>query len=177
MKITFVGRQMSVRDSLKSMVEKKLAKFDRFFHEDAEATVKFGYVRDLDRLEITISADGTLYRSEKEASTFEIALDECMDAIERQMRKNKTRLERRLREGAFAPIEAEPAEAAEPIAEDGEFVIRTKEFTIKPMTPEEAILQMNLLGHSFFMFRDCASEEIFVVYKRKDGAYGMIVPV
>ncbi len=173
MKITFVGRQMSVRDSLKAMVEKKLAKFDRFFREDAEATVKFGYVRDLDRLEITISADGTLYRCEKEASTFEIALDECMDAIERQMRKNKTRLERRLREGAFAPVEAAPPE---PIEEEGDFVIRTKEFTIKPMTPEEAILQMNLLGHGFFMFRDAATEEICVVYKRKDGAYGMIVP-
>jgi len=176
MKITFVGRQMSVRDSLKAMVEKKLAKFDRFFREDAEATVKFGYVRDLDRLEITISADGTLYRCEKEASTFEIALDECMDAIERQMRKNKTRLERRLREGAFAPAEPAPAEAEEPIEEEGDFVIRTKEFTIKPMTPEEAILQMNLLGHGFFMFRDAVTEEICVVYKRKDGAYGMIVP-
>ena len=177
MKITFVGRQMSVRDSLKSMVEKKLAKFDRFFREDAEATVKFGYVRDLDRLEITISADGTLYRCEKEASTFEIALDECMDAIERQMRKNKTRLERRLREGAFAPAVSAPAEEMEPVEEEGDFVIRTKEFTIKPMTPEEAILQMNLLGHSFFMFRDAETEEILLVYKRKDGAYGMIVPV
>ncbi len=176
MKITFVGRQMSVRDSLRSMVEKKLTKFDRFFHEDAEATVKFGYVRDLDRLEITISANGTLYRCEKEASTFEIALDECMDAIERQMRKNKTRLERRLRQGAFAPVESAPAEEANTVEEEGDFVIRTKEFTIKPMTPEEAILQMNLLGHDFFMFRDAATEEICVVYKRKDGAYGMIVP-
>jgi len=176
MKITFVGRQMSVRDSLKAMVEKKLAKFDRFFREDAEATVKFGYVRDLDRLEITISADGTLYRCEKEASTFEIALDECMDAIERQMRKNKTRLERRLREGAFLADASAPQEDFTDVEEEGDFVIRTKEFTLKPMTPEEAILQMNLLGHSFFVFRDTLTEDVCVVYKRKDNQYGLIVP-
>lgn len=176
MKITFVGRQMSVRESLKAMVEKKLAKFDRFFRDDAEAVAKFGYVRDLKRLEITISADGTLFRCEEEASTYEIALDECMESIERQIRKNKTRLGRRLREGAFAAEVAAPEEAYEEIEEEGDFVIRTKEFTVKPMTPEEAILQMNLLGHSFFVFRDSVSEELCVVYKRRDGAYGRIVP-
>ncbi len=176
MKITFVGRQMSVRESLKAMVEKKLAKFDRFFRDDAEAVAKFGYVRDLKRLEITISADGTLFRCEEEASTYEIALDECMESIERQIRKNKTRLGRRLREGAFAAEFAAPEESYGDIEEEGDFVIRTKEFTVKPMTPEEAILQMNLLGHSFFVFRDSVSEELCVVYKRKDGAYGRIVP-
>ena len=103
MKITVVGRQMSVRESLKTLVEKKLPKFDKFFEDEAEATVKFSHVRDLERLEITISSSGTLYRCEKESSTFENALDECIEAIERQLRKNKTRLERRLRTGAFAP--------------------------------------------------------------------------
>lgn len=176
MRITFVGRQMSVRDSLKALAEKKLAKFDRFFREDAEAVVKFGYVRDLDRIEITISADGTLYRCEEEASTFETALDECMESIERQIRKNKTRLERRLREGAFSAEVYGDADGGEEIEEEGDFVIRTKEFAIKPMTPEEAILQMNLLGHTFFVFSDAATEKTCVVYKRKDGAYGMIVP-
>ncbi len=175
MKITFVGRQMSVRDSLKAMVEKKLLKFDRFFREDAEATAKFGYVRDQKRLEITISADGTLFRSEEIASTYEIALDECMEAIERQMRKNKTRLSRRLREGAFAPDPTEP-DAEPEVEEEGEFTIRKKEFAVKPMTAEEAVLQMNLLGHDFFVFREAGNEEIRVVYKRRDGDYGLIVP-
>ena len=173
MKITVVGRQMTVRDSLKALVEKKLSKFDRFFDEEAEAVVKFGHVRDLERLEITISAGGTLFRCEEEASTFENALDECMESIERQLRKNKTRLEKRLRAGAFSP---ENFAGEEELPEDDNHVIRKKTFAMKPMTPDEAILQMNLLEHSFFMFRDAGSEKICVVYRRNDGAYGLIVP-
>ena len=174
MKITVVGRQMSVRDSLRELVEKKLSKFDRYFHDDAEATVKFGHIRDLERLEITISAAGTLFRCEEESSTFENAIDECIESIERQIRKNKTRLERRLREGAFAPS-AEEAEM-EPIEEDENTVLRTKTFRVKPMTPEEAIMQMNLIGHNFFVFRDADTETTCVVYRRHDGAYGLLVP-
>ncbi|MBQ7334273.1 MAG: ribosome-associated translation inhibitor RaiA [Clostridia bacterium] len=174
MKITVVGRQMSVRESLKQLVEKKLSKFDRFFDDEAEAIVKFGHVRDLERLEITISAGGTLFRCEEEESSYENALDECIESIERQIRKNKTRLAKRLREGAFVPAPAEPEAPAE--EEEENTVIRTKVFRMKPMTPDEAILQMNLLGHDFFMFRDSVSEEACVVYRRRDGAYGLIVP-
>ena len=173
MKITVVGRQMSVRESLKTLVEKKLSKFDRFFDEEAEATVKFGHVRDLERLEITISAGGTLFRCEEESSTFENAMDECIESIERQLRKNKTRLERRLRAGAFAQ---ENFDSAEDFPEEDNSVIRVKSFRMKPMTPDDAILQMNLLGHSFFVFRDADSDETCVVYRRNDGAYGLIVP-
>ena len=174
MNITVVGRQMSVRESLKQLVEKKLSKFDRFFDDEAEAIVKFGHVRDLERLEITISAGGTLFRCEEEESSYENALDECIESIERQIRKNKTRLAKRLREGAFVPAPAEPEAPAE--EEEENTVIRTKVFRMKPMTPDEAILQMNLLGHDFFMFRDSVSEEACVVYRRRDGAYGLIVP-
>lgn len=171
MKITVVGRQMSVRDSLKALVEKKLSKFDRYFGEEAEATVKFGHVRDLERLEITISAGGTLYRCEEEMESFENALDECIESIERQLRKNKTRLEKRLRTGAFTA-----SDVREEIPEDEQTLIRRKTFAMKPMTADEAILQMNLLGHSFFMFADAASGKICVVYRRNDGAYGVIEP-
>ena len=136
-------------------------------------TVKFGHVRDLERLEITISAGGTLYRCEEESSTFENAMDECIESIERQMRKNKTRLKNRLRVDAFAP---ENFTSPEPAEEEDNSVLRVKTFRMKPMTPEDAILQMNLLGHNFFMFRDSKSEEICVVYRRNDGAYGLIVP-
>lgn len=173
MKITVVGRQMSVRESLKTLVEKKLSKFDRFFDEEAEATVKFGHVRDLERLEITISAGGTLFRCEEEDSTFENALDECIESIERQLRKNKTRLERRLRAGAFAP---ENFETPEPPFEEDNSVFRVKTFRLKPMTPDEAILQMNLIGHSFFVFINAETDATCVVYRRHDGAYGLIVP-
>ena len=113
MKITVVGRQMSVRESLKTLVEKKLSKFDRFFDDEAEAIVKFGHVRDLERLEITISAGGTLFRCEEEESSYENALDECIESIERQIRKNKTRLAKKLREGAFVPAPAAPDAPAE----------------------------------------------------------------
>lgn len=174
MKISIIGRQMEVRDDLKALVEKKLAKLDKFFSDQAEATVRFSRLRESECLEITISDGGTIYRCEEKNTTFQNALDRCMDAIERQIRKNKTRLERRLRAGAFVPTPAEiPSMEVE---EESDFKIRTKTFYFKPMTPEEAILQMNLLGHDFFVFKDSDSEETCVVYKRKDGDYGLIVP-
>jgi putative sigma-54 modulation protein len=174
MKITTIGRQMDVPEDLKALFDKKLRKFDKFFRDDAVAYITLSKKRNMEVLELTISSGGTLYRSEKEGTTFNNALDEVIEAIERQIRKNKTRLEKRLREGAFVRETAEPA--LEHIEEEPEFNIRVKSFSIKPMTPEEAILQMNLLGHTFFMFRNAESGEVNVVYKRHDSDYGMIVP-
>ena len=170
MKITVSGKQMTVRQSLKDLTEKKLAKFDRFFGDDAEAIVVFSCRHDLQYMEITINYNGTIFRSEEGAESFQNAIDEAIESLERQIRKNKTRLEKRLRTGAFAP-------AADDVDEDeeGEFRIRTKSFPIKPMSVEEAIMQMNLLDHQFFMFRDDATNEPCVVYRRKDGDYGLIV--
>ena len=121
--------------------------------------------------EITINAAGTLFRSEVEDETFRNALDHALYAIERQIRKNKTRLERRLRTGAF---DQGILETGEDIEEEQEFIIRRKAFPIKPMSVEEAIMQMNLLEHEFFVFRDDRTDEINVVYKRKAGDYGLI---
>ena len=172
MKITVIGRQMSVRESLKEMVFKKLEKLDKYFPEEGEATVTFSRKHDKENLEITIFAANTLFRSEIEEETFQNALDRSIDAIERQIRKNKTRLEKRLRDGAFA--DEYPEE--EGWEEEPEFRIRTKTFSYKPMSVEEAILQMNLLGHEFFVFEDQDTGETCVVYKRKDGDYGLIAP-
>lgn len=171
MKTTIVGRQMTVRDSLKHLVEKKLSKFDRYFDSTAEAFVTFSCKRSLECIEITISYKGTMFRSEEAADTFNNALDEAMDSIERQMRKNKTRLEKRLRAGAFADEQEDGK-----VEEEGEFVIRTKTFPFKPMTVEEAILQMNLIEHQFFVFSNAETGCTCVVYKRNDGAYGLITP-
>ncbi len=174
MKTTIIGKQMNVSEDLKALVAKKLSKFDKFFKDGAEAFVTFNRRHDQECLEITISANGTLFRSEKKSSTFQNALDECIEAIERQIRKNKTRLEKRLRDGAFtSPAEEAAITDAE---EEKELIIRTKRFRFKPMTPDEAILQMNLLGHEFFVFVDSQSEDTCVVYKRDDGNYGLIVP-
>lgn len=173
MKINVVGRRIDVTDDLKGWFEKKLSKFDKFFRDDAVAHITLRRERGKEILELTITSGGTFYRSEQEDSTFQNALDEAMEAIERQIRKNKTRLEKRLREGAFLPDAASPTEAVE---EEGEFKIRVKEFPIKPMSPEEAILQMNLLEHSFYVFINDETGDTNVVYKRKDNNYGLIVP-
>ena len=175
MKLTIVGRQMNVRNDLKELVTKKLAKFDKFFADDTSATATFSRQKNKECLEITILSSGTIFRSEKKDVTFNCALDQCMDSIERQIRKNKTRLERRLREGAFVPENFEYA--VSDVEEEKTFdMIRVKEFDIKPLSTEEAILQMNLLGHQFFVFKDSHTMETCVVYNRADGGYGLIVP-
>ena len=169
MKIIMSGKQMTVRSSLKELTEKKLARFDRFFGEDAEANVVFSCRHGLQYVEITIYYGGTIFRCEEGADTFQTAIDEALESLERQIRKNKTRLEKRLRPAAFDPIPGDMEEA-----EEGEFVIRTKYIPVKPMSVEEAILQMNLLEHQFFVFRDAETDKPAVVYRRKDGNYGLI---
>ena len=169
MKITVSGKQMTVRPSLKELTEKKLAKFDRFFGDEAEATVSYSCRHDLQYVEITIYYGGTIFRAEEGADSFQTAIDRAIEALERQMRKNKTRLEKRLREGAFDPMPGDLDEE-----EEGEFQIRTKYIPYKPMSVEEAILQMNLLGHSFFVFRNVEDGVLSIVYARKQGGYGVI---
>ncbi|MBE6563905.1 MAG: ribosome-associated translation inhibitor RaiA [Ruminococcaceae bacterium] len=173
MKITMIGRQMEVPADFKAIAEKKLQKFNKFFKDDAEAYVTLTRERNAERLELMISSGGTLYRSEEENTSFQNALDIAVDVIERQIRKNKTRLEKRLREGAF---NAEPFDGDMNVEEEGDFKIRVKSFPCRPMSPEEAILQMNLIGHEFFMFRNAESGEVNVVYKRRDDNYGLLIP-
>ena len=173
MKITVVGRQLNVYDEMKQLIEKKLAKFDKFFPSEGDATVTLSSKHKERILEITINADGTLFRSEVRADSFRDALDDACTNIERQIRKNKTKLARRLRENVFLPAPDEYFDDAE--AEDEE-IIRTKTFSPKPMSADEAILQMNLLGHQFFVFNDDATHDTCVVYKRHDGGYGLLVP-
>jgi putative sigma-54 modulation protein len=170
MKINIIGRRMEVDESLKTLIDKKLAKLDKYFKDDAVAYVTMSREKNAERLELTVSSGGTLFRAEERDETFNNALDTAIDVIERQIRKNKTRLEKRLREGAFRAIEAQPEEFEEA------FRIREKTFVMKPMTPEEAILQMNLIGHEFFLFLNTETDAMSVVYKRNDGGYGLIRP-
>jgi len=172
MKITIYGKQMTVRESLKSTVEKKLSKFDKFFGEETEAFVTCRVRRGVKIIEITVNYSGTTFRSEEESDTFVTALDRAIEGLERQIRKNKTRLEKTMKRGAFTITEDDDDE----YVEEEEFEIRVKTFPFKPMTAEEAILQMNLIGHSFYAFTDADSGDTCVVYKRKEGSYGLIVP-
>ena len=173
MKINVIGRQMNVYEDMKLLIEKKLGKVDKFFSGEGDATVTLSCKHSEKNIEITISAGGTLFRSEVGTDSFRDSLDVAISNIERQIRKNKTRLARRLREDVFTPP---PAEEFDDIEADEEAIIRTKTYSKKPMSPEEAILQMNLLGHQFFVFTDDQSGETCVVYTRRDGNYGMIVP-
>ena len=174
MKITTVGRQMDVPRDLKELFEGKLAKFDKFFKSDAEAVITISRKKNLECLELMITANGTLFRSEESDTTFRNALDRAVDTIERQIRKNKTRLEKRFKADAFDMEAIFDGEIAE--EEEKEFEIRTKSFSFKPMSVEEAILQMNLLEHQFFVFTNMDTDEVNVVYKRKNGGYGLIIP-
>lgn len=173
MKITIYGKQMTVRESLKEAVEKKLRKFDKFFGEETEAFVTCKVRKGDKIIEITVNYGGATFRSEEESETFITALDRAVEGLERQIRKNKTRLEKTVKRGAFTTVDYDDDDEYD---EEEEFKIRVKSFPFKPMAPEEAILQMNLLGHEFFAFTDAETEDVCVVYKRKDGDYGLLVP-
>ncbi|MBO4869504.1 MAG: ribosome-associated translation inhibitor RaiA [Clostridia bacterium] len=174
MKILIVSKQTEVTDDLKVLFDKKLKKFDKFFGDKAEATATLKERKNNDKkVELTINVGGTLFRAEETAPSFQTALDSVMSSIERQIRKHKTRIQKRIRNNDFAKATADLPEAEE----EKEFDIRVKEFDIKPMTAEEAILQMNLLDHSFFVFENEATGKINVVYKRESNSYGLIEPV
>lgn len=172
MKITIIGRKVNLRNNFKELAEKKLAKFERIFDEDAEAVVTVTVERNRQTVEITIRQRGMICRAEETAMDMNEALDHVVAALGRQMRRNKTRLEKAKK--VSPGLEFSDDYYDEP---DEELqVVRTKRFAVKVMTPEEAIMQMNMLGHEFFMFRDDNSGEINVVYRRKNGDYGLLVP-
>ncbi len=172
MNITVVGRKCTPRENFKERAEKKLQKIDRFFGEDTSAKVTATVEKTSQTVEVTINHDGMIYRAQARAQNMNEALDECVDLLVRQIRKNKTKLEKRFRSGAFDDLAAE-----EPVEEEVNFeLVRTKTIPIKPQSVEEAILQMNLLGHNFYMFRNAASDNVAVVYHRDDGGYGLIEP-
>ncbi len=169
MKIKVNGRKVNLKDNFIALVEKKLAKFDRIFDEDSEATVTVTLERNRQTVEITINQRGMFYRAESTELEMNDALDNVVSKLGRQIRKNKTRLENNKK---VQKIEFVDDYYDEP--EDEFNIVRTKKFFVEVMTVEEAILQMNLLGHEFFMFRSDDSGETCVVYKRKDGNYGLL---
>lgn len=175
MKITIVGRQQSVSDEQRDYVTKKLHKLEKFFPETAEAKVSMGHMRDKQRMEITIVSKGTIFRSEEMDDSYMNALDLSIATIEGQIRKNKTKLSKKIKDGVLIDKFNDSGEEIES-EESDRFTIKTKSFEFKPMTPEEAILQMDLLGHQFFVFTNAETGDTCVVYKRHDDSYGLIEP-
>ena len=175
MKYTFACKKISLNDSVKAYAEKKIGKLDKYFRSEPEATVTFA-VEKKNRCVVEVmlrSPDGTMFRAVAEDPDGDMrgAIDSCEQQIDRKIRKNKTRLAKSLREGS---IKAEVPEEFD-LHEETDFrIVRTKRFAVMPMSVEEAILQMNLLGHSFFVFRDVDTESVNIVYQRKDEGYGLI---
>lgn len=174
MKFTFTEKKMGASEELRAYSEKKVSKLDRLFKNEAKAYITFSMERGRFLAEITIENNGMFYRASELTNDMYASVDSAVAAIERQIRKNKTRLEKRLREGA---LEREAAPAFVPAEDEPEEfeIVRSKRFSIKPMSPEEAILQMNLLDHEFFVFRNQDEDGVIsVVYRRKNGGYGLI---
>ncbi len=175
MKFNIIGRKYDLTDKIKDYVEKKLGKLDKFFKDDSEARVVIGTIKDNDYIEATIYAGGMMYRAEATDKEVLAAVDKIVDVIERQIRKNKTRLEKKIKRDAAMDNMLLSGATYTGGEETNEFeIVKTKRFVVKPMSVEEAILQMNLLGHTFFVFKNQDTDEMNVVYKRKDDKYAII---
>ncbi len=172
MKIRIITKKFTLTDDVREWIDKKLSKFDKFFSEDAEATVTLSSQKVGERVEVTIYRGGSIFRSEISDKDYKCALDTAMENIERQIRKNRTRLEKKLYVKKEAFQEVDFAEVEDTIS-----VAKVKRFEMHAMSVEEAILQMNLLQHDFYMFLNSESGRYNVVYKRADNDYGVIEPI
>lgn len=168
MKTMFNLRKVQITEKEQKLIEKKLTRLDKFFSDDAIATVTVSKVRDLAETEITVSEKGMHFRAERSDKSVTACADEIIDILIRQIRKNKTRLEKRLYQGAVMDFDTEYTD------EEDYNVIKTKQIPLKPISVDDAILEMNMLGHTFFMFINEQDGCTCVVYKRKDGDYGLL---
>lgn len=175
MRITITGKNLEVTDGMREAVEERLNKLDRYFTADTPADVTLSVEKDRKKIEVTIPIKGNIIRSEQVSSDMYVSIDLVEEVIERQLRKYKNKLVARHQEGgAFKQefFEEEPTiDSSDEIQ-----IVRTKKFGIKPMFPEDACVQMELLGHDFFVFSNAETEEVNVVYKRKNGTFGLIEP-
>lgn len=171
MKLTITGRKVTLKDSFKERVELKMNKISRFFSDDAEANITVHVEKDRQTVEVTIYDAGMIFRAEESALDMTDALEKVTDIIVRKIRRNKTRLEKKLRQSAFDDL---PYDEALDQGEQHFDVVRSKSFPMKPMSVDEAILQMNLIEHIFYMFLNEETGLVSVVYRRNDGNYGLI---
>lgn len=174
MKFIISGKNITVSQGLKTAVEDKLGKLERYFTPDTEVVVTLSVEKERQKIEVTIPVKGNIIRSEQVSNDMYVSIDLVEEVIERQLRKYKNKLVAKNQEGNnFSKTLFETEESIE----DGEVkIVRTKRFGIKPMYPEDACVQMELLGHNFFVFFNAENEEVNVVYKRKDGSFGLIEP-
>lgn len=175
MKFTFTDKHISLPDAVHAYAEKKVGKLERYFKVETEAAIVFSVQKDQNNVELTLRSGGTILRVAESTSDMFATIDAAVASIERQLRKNKTRLEKRLRTDAFTRTVDAVTSFAPEEPEETYKIVRRKKFIMKPMSVEEAILQMNLLDHTFFAFQNEDDDGAFaVVYRRNDGGYGLI---
>ena len=177
MKINVRGKNIEVTPALIEYAEKRLSKLDKHFDDKTDVQVVLSVTREDHIVEVTVNLNGLMLRAEESTGDMYASIDMVVEKLERQIKKYKTRMNRSLRQRGLrmmsekhAALEAEERSGEEPR------IVRTKRFTLKPMTVEEAILQMDLLGHNFFVFSSAESEAVNVIYRRRDGHYGLIEP-
>ncbi|MDO5112595.1 MAG: ribosome-associated translation inhibitor RaiA [Clostridia bacterium] len=177
MRISITGKNMEVSDYLSDLVTKKVAKLDKYFPEDTEAIVTMGVEKNRHIVEVTIPYTGGIIRGEEASGDMYASIDNVLAKLERQIVRHRTKLEKNLRAGAFKGGAPAFIPAEEEFVEEEEYrVVKTKRFDMKPMTVEEAMLQIDMLGHNFYVFTNGDTNEINVIYKRKDGNFGLIEP-
>lgn len=174
MNVKVRGKQIEVTNALRQHVEKRIGKLEKYFDKLEEAQVTLSVEKDRHRVEVTIPVDGIILRGEEESGDMYSSVDMVIDKLEKQIRKHKTRLAKKIRSNSLRELAAQGDDGVE--EEEEPKILRTKRFTIKPMPVDEAIMQMNLLGHNFFVFSNAETEQVNVVYRRKDGNYGLIEP-
>ena len=176
MKFIIIGKNIDVTPGLKEAVENKLGKLERYFTPDTEIHVTLSVQRERQKIEVTIPVKGGIIRSEQESSDMYVSIDLVEEVIERQLRKYKNKLIARHQEGS-GNFKQEFFDSGERSEDDGEIkIVRTKKFGFKPMYPEDACVQMELLGHDFFVFCNAETDEVNVLYRRKNGTFGLIEP-
>lgn len=176
MKITYVARKVTLRDNFKDRVEQKLKKFSKIFSDNAEATVVVTLEKNRQTVEITIKDNSMVFRAESTMLEMNDALDKVVDLISGQLRKHKTRLSKRIKTGSIDDLLVAPAEEDADMEDEELDIVRRKQIPLKPVSVEEAILQMEMVGHQFYMFTNADTNLINVVYIRKDGSYGLLEP-
>ena len=174
MKISIYSKNLQLTDALREAAFKKLRRLDKFFQQDIEAKVVLSIEKKIHKVEVTIPFNGRIVRVEEYSDDMYNAIDEAVEALEQQIRKHKTKLQNKRQSNDS--IKFENIEPLDDEDEEEFKVVKTKRFAIKPMNIEEAILQMDLLKHNFFVFLNADTEEVNVVYKRKDSNYGLIEP-
>jgi len=177
MNIIISGKNLDISDALRNQVNKKVGKLERYFKPGTDVHVTLSVEKNRHIVEVTIPFNGIIIRAEESTDNMYASIDMVLDKLERQIHKYRTKLERSFRTGAFTDNKMEYSKEEFTGHGDEELkVVKTKRFAVKPMSVEEALMQMDLLGHSFFVFTNADTDEVNVVYKRRDGKYGLIEP-